>query len=234
MWQSEGPTVKIEDGCIVISGEGSVVQKTEFYVIKSLLGKTVTLSIMTDDYMIHTVTFDMPKTIGTNTFASPGIYFDGVIAQIVLFWDQQSYQTCRFTLGPNAIIRLKKIKLERGTVSTLKNEIVNYAEQIWRCQRYFYKIEWSRIPMRRHADGKFYGSVSVGIRMRLAPSVKAIKFGIMDVDGADMPDIPVEDISVERISGNDIDIVATVNNTSITARCLAMLLDAELHFSAEL
>lgn len=223
-----GTTITVGSNGITITNDGNVfVWEQMLEPVRLKLGETYTLSVELHDGTIKTLSCVVEKFMD-----SPEI----VLAENC-FADMYNYQagdglfSVRILGTMNGSITIKSIKLELGTVSTLKNEVVNYAEQIWRCQRYFYKLEWSRIPMRRHTDGKFYGSVSVGIRMRLAPSVKVIKFGIMDVNGTD---IQIEDISVERISGNDIDIVAAVNNTSIPARCIAMLLDAELYFSAEL
>lgn len=232
MWQSEGPTVKIEDGCIAISGEGSVVQKTELYLIKSLLGKTVTLSIMTDDYMIHTVTFDMPKTIGTNTFASPGIYFDGVTAQIVLFWDQQVYQTCRFTLGPDATIRLKKIKLELGTVSTLKNEVVNYAEQLRKCQRYYLRILPTRVTTAFAYDTTTACSIFDIEEMRISPSLAGYDgIVILTKNGwKTCTEVKVFGVSKQRIA---IDFI-TSDLTPGESMIIGIIENGYIEFSAEL
>lgn len=227
MWQSEGPTVKIEDGCIAISGEGSVVQKTELYLIKSLLGKTVTLSIMTDDYIIHTVTFDMPTTTGTNTFASPSIYFEGVTAQIVLFWDQQVYQTCRFTLGPNATIRLKKIKLERGTVSTLKNEVVNYAEQLHKCQRYYQKGRACvAVNSKTNYDGDniFTSYVNLG-NMRIQPTVMLSNIwvpGYYDTTLIDQSKFRVQPYITQDSTGFYVTVLKQDTFDNILGQCLVL------------
>ena len=75
----------------------------------------------------------------------------------------------------NGSISIKSIKLEQGTVSTLANEVVDYAAELRKCQRYFCKF--TNIPY-YWAAGTFYAPAYSLPEMRIIPTVKISRQGV--------------------------------------------------------
>lgn len=120
---SGGTLVFTNDG---ISIDGLFFQKK---VIDFTVGETYTLSRQTTDGNVVSVTGVVPSTegwmIGDQTF---GVYF------------RPSTKVCDIQIWGTYL--LKAVKLEKGTISTIKNDPVpDFGEELRKCQRYFVRLK---------------------------------------------------------------------------------------------
>jgi len=100
-----------------------------FENLESLIGKTVTASILLSDGIIRSVTF---KNLTANSDVS-GADFNGGYLNLLM-----PYNCFRVMIIENSSITIKAVKLELGSVSTLKNDLlgVSYDKELYKCQKY--------------------------------------------------------------------------------------------------
>ena len=104
----------------------------------SLLGKTVTASILLSSGVIEKVSFVLPSS-KYNSWHRLGSY-DNDNLEFAL--DDMGDGTCNlnFSAKINNTITVKAVKFEPGSISTLGMDIApNYATELLKCQRYFFK-----------------------------------------------------------------------------------------------
>lgn len=171
-------------------------QRIENY--QQLLGKTVTLSMLIDEISgnfggvrfsltpANSIVANSQTLIPTQLETSPGLFSaTGKVPDTISYSGMNIAfyfgYTANLTIGDYAVI--KAAKLELGYTQTLAhnegteanpvwvlNEIPNYTEELWKCQRYYQLFESSayrptygedyRPPMRLHSPSK--GTISIG------------------------------------------------------------------------
>ena len=107
------------------------------------LGKTLTLSILTNNNQLETKTFTIP-TILTDNYSAQLSEINNIRVGFNLFLNNNSYQYCRInSRADNSSITLVAIKLEFGNTQTLAhkesgvwvvNEVPHFEEELIKCQ----------------------------------------------------------------------------------------------------
>ena len=175
-WRSYGAKVSINDGYISLSTEGNPTfcQKSEF----DLYDKTLTFSVLLANGSLCTGTGILAS--GT-AWKNTTLYEDSSIK----LWLQNSdplFNTAIDIKG-NTPVDMVAAKLEFGSSQTLAhkegskwvlNEIPDYATELAKCQRYFYKTQGA-FEYRGIAINQWYmnnGTIELPVSMRIKPTCK--------------------------------------------------------------
>ena len=175
-WRSYGAKVSINDGYISLSTEGNPTfcQKSEF----DLYDKTLTFSVLLANGSLCTGTGILAS--GT-AWKNTTLYEDSSIK----LWLQNSdplFNTAIDIKG-NTPVDMVAAKLEFGSSQTLAhkegskwvlNEIPDYATELAKCQRYFYKTQGA-FEYRGIAISRWYvssGTIELPVPMRIKPACK--------------------------------------------------------------
>ena len=175
-WRSYGAKVSINDGYISLSTEGNPTfcQKSEL----DLYDKTLTFSVLLANGSLCTGTGILAS--GT-AWKNTTLYEDSSIK----LWLQNSnplFNTAIDIKG-NTPVDLVAAKLEFGSSQTLAhkegskwvlNEIPDYATELAKCQRYFYKTQGA-FEYRGIAISRWYvssGTIELPVPMRIKPACK--------------------------------------------------------------
>ena len=175
-WRSYGAKVSINDGYISLSTEGNPTfcQKSEL----DLYDKTLTFSVLLANGSLCTGTGILAS--GT-AWKNTTLYEDSSIK----LWLQNSnplFNTAIDIKG-NTPVDLVAAKLEFGSSQTLAhkegskwvlNEIPDYATELAKCQRYFYKTQGA-FEYRGIAINQWYmnnGTIELPVSMRIKPTCK--------------------------------------------------------------
>ena len=137
------------DGCMNIYNDSTgsawtnIQQDLDEQLKTSLQGKNCTLSVMLKDGTIKSATGIVDFTQNSNYCA---VYLVNNIACVVRSIPTNSFGSVQIAVPANTaqgvIPAIKAIKLELGSVSTLAMDTVpNYAEELLKCQRYFYRLK---------------------------------------------------------------------------------------------
>lgn len=120
------------DGVSISSGNKSIFERLEDSLYNFLVGKTVTLSVLKSTGSIVSVS-GVVKSNG-NSF----VYEED--SDISLWLTKDSLANFVQVEFKNTTVKLRAVKLELGSVSTLAMDTApNYATELLKCQRYFYK-----------------------------------------------------------------------------------------------
>ena len=156
--------ITIQNGAIANAIENS---------IQNLTGKMLTLSVLFSDGIIYEKSGVATTEYGA--YSSP-IYISSDRGDYFLQYDANNYRVCLQNNAENSIV-IAAVKLEVGSFSTLANEVVDYATELRKCQRYLQKGTAS-------FNTEFEGStvyIPTGLlenTMRIAPTVRYYtKFG---------------------------------------------------------
>ena len=188
---------------------GRIHQHIEDY--SNLIGRTVTLSYMTEDGNVYSKTAVFPEKGGTSIHSG---YVDNV--EVALFFGSsdtypvfgiQSNSTSNTTV-------VKAVKLELGSVSTLAmDKEPNYATELLKCQRYFFKqtISGGAPCYNGFSDSttKARIAITTPVEMREKPSVivdDISRFHVIQ-NGAN---IAATDISISKKNNNVLYAIVTV------------------------
>ena len=175
-WRSYGAKVSINDGYISLSTEGNPTfcQKSEL----DLYNKTLTFSVLLANGSLCTGTGILAS--GT-AWKNTTLYEDSSIK----LWLQNSdplFNTAIDIKG-NTPVDMVAAKLEFGSSQTLAhkegskwvlNEIPDYATELAKCQRYFYKTQGA-FEYRGIAINQWYmnnGTIELPVSMRIKPTCK--------------------------------------------------------------
>lgn len=175
-WRSYGAKVSINDGYISLSTEGNPTfcQKSEL----DLYDKTLTFSVLLANGSLCTGTGILAS--GT-AWKNTTLYEDSSIK----LWLQNSdplFNTAIDIKG-NTPVDMVAAKLELGSFQTLAhkegskwvlNEIPDYATELAKCQRYFYKTQGA-FEYRGIAINQWYmnnGTIELPVSMRIKPTCK--------------------------------------------------------------
>lgn len=145
-WTSSGTsktsTINVgSDGIVFVAGVNYFIQTIESDLKAHLAGRTVTLSI---DYESSTTGGQFGFVVGDAWESSTVISFkSGKYVDNKTFTFPTTDSTVRawiYLPESNTNFKVHSVKLELGTVSTLVMDTApNYAEELLKCQRYFYK-----------------------------------------------------------------------------------------------
>ena len=175
-WRSYGAKVSINDGYISLSTEGNPTfcQKSEL----DLYDKTLTFSVLLANGSLCT---------GTGILASDTAWKNTTLYEdsSIKLWLQNSdplFNTAIDIKG-NTPVDMVAAKLEFGSSQTLAhkegskwvlNEIPDYATELAKCQRYFYKTQGA-FEYRGIAINQWYmnnGTIELPVSMRIKPTCK--------------------------------------------------------------
>lgn len=175
-WRSYGTKVSINDGYISLSTEGNPTfcQKSEL----DLYDKTLTFSVLLANGSLCT---------GTGILASDTAWKNTTLYEdsSIKLWLQNSnplFNTAIDIKG-NTPVDLVAAKLEFGSSQTLAhkegskwvlNEIPDYATELAKCQRYFYKTQGA-FEYRGIGISRWYvssGTIELPVPMRIKPACK--------------------------------------------------------------
>ena len=175
-WRSYGAKVSINDGYISLSTEGNPTfcQKSEF----DLYDKTLTFSVLLANGSLCTGTGILAS--GT-AWKNTTLYEDSSIK----LWLQNSDPlfNAAIDIKGNTPVDMVAAKLEFGSSQTLAhkegskwvlNEIPDYATELAKCQRYFYKTQGA-FEYRGIAISRWYvssGTIELPVPMRIKPACK--------------------------------------------------------------
>ena len=223
---NNGITCGVTDGGITITHpdnttNANFLQYYESDRLKDVVGKKVTVSVMTSDGTIYKQTGEVPtiesesKVVTRFTLGETDFSCDLIIRLTKPF-------ITIYSSTANATISIKAIKLEIGSVSTLDMDAApNYAEELLKCQRYFQRL--TTMPGRSYAPiGTGIVASNTGVRLfvpLIAPlrGVPSVSFntdeGKIDLFGADTSNrIPVTNITFNQFGNNSIILTITVES----------------------
>ena len=164
-WMFTGTAEVNSDGTITLSNTGNsdayFVQRLPYADVAKLVDKplvksydVVACSGTIYDYMGYydsTNTYKLLETV--KQISTTGIVEHNLT--LSSFTPKSDKQFAEFTvnLNPGASITIKAIKLELGTVSTLALDTApNYATELLKCQRYFYRQTFVKLQSIAHFD----------------------------------------------------------------------------------
>ena len=175
-WRSYGAKVSINDGYISLSTEGNPTfcQKSEL----DLYDKTLTFSVLLANGSLCT---------GTGILASDTAWKNTTLYEdsSIKLWLQNSDPlfNAAIDIKGNTPVDMVAAKLELGSFQTLAhkegskwvlNEIPDYATELAKCQRYFYKTQGA-FEYRGIAISRWYvssGTIELPVPMRIKPACK--------------------------------------------------------------
>ena len=175
-WRSYGTKVSINDGYISLSTEGNPTfcQKSEL----DLYDKTLTFSVLLANGSLCT---------GTGILASDTAWKNTTLYEdsSIKLWLQNSDPlfNAAIDIKGNTPVDMVAAKLEFGSSQTLAhkegskwvlNEIPDYATELAKCQRYFYKTQGA-FEYRGIAISRWYvssGTIELPVPMRIKPACK--------------------------------------------------------------
>lgn len=127
-WRSDNLSIALSDNGITIPANSTFKQILGADRYDVLIGKVVTLSCLLSNGTIQSGSFLLTDATGT-TYApnTNRLGLNGANKQ--------------FHIYPSAQQTIKAVKLELGPVSTLANDLPNYAEELAKCQSLFFRLK---------------------------------------------------------------------------------------------
>lgn len=181
----ESGTMSIAPGGIRFSN-GTFYQRCEKEFAEFLIGKTVTLSILTVDGVLYTGT----GVVNYDDTVAPCALPNGTTAMLSFFSEVNNFQIFRLYIPNGNDVTLQAVKVELGDQQTLAhqengkwvvNEIPDPVLELTKCQRYYWKSQpgpggYSTASLIRifpsDAYTQFVSLVNVPVTMRAKPSLK--------------------------------------------------------------
>lgn len=174
---SGGVTYSRTDDTVTIqstsgSSHGDLVQVLEPTLWADLDGKTVTFSVMLNDYSIRSATFvfssssAISESLGTGLDGNALQLSSNVNGKFIYVQKNKTAETFR------------AFKLELGSVSTLANDAPPcFAEELLKCQRYFVRISgYYTAHQTASAVVPYDASVPFPVQMRAVPTISNITY----------------------------------------------------------
>lgn len=185
-WRARNAAVTVnDDGSLTISKIDSsqitdLSQTIEPSVRSYIVGKTITMSALMQDGTLYTQTFVCPDTTVV-------VRTDKPVAFVVLV-NGSGMHFCYRINADSGVATIRAVKLELGSVSTLANDSPpNYAEELAKCQRYFYRI---------HANSSGYGNAGTGV---VTSATRALTVAALPVEMRANPTLAYRDLNDFRI-----------------------------------
>ena len=121
------------DGVSVSLGNSSIFQRFEDSLYNFLVGKTVTLSALKSNGSIVSISGVVKNSGNSFRYESD--------SDVSIYLTKDQYANFVQVVFKNTTVKLRAVKLELGSVSTLAMDTVpNYATELLKCQRYYQKI----------------------------------------------------------------------------------------------
>ena len=191
------------------------------------VGKQYTMSIMYEDNTVNSHTF-VARSSGNEI----GNYVNG-IAPAIFFSSPNQFFMIRGS--QNAYAKIKAVKIEVGSVSTLAFDTApDYTTELLKCQRYLQKVTNSTIVCMRSLrnDKLWWGEVELPVPMRTTPT---FTYTSATIDAFNSSYSYIEETCTISINAKDqsIDILATSSTVGAAGSCGAVnivsgWLDAQL------
>ena len=197
------------DGVSVSVANKSLFQRIDSSLYSQLVGRTVTLSAMKADGSIVNVT-GIVKSTG-NSFKNESD------SDVGLYLTKDNIASFVQILLKNTTVKLRAVKLEIGTVSTLAMDTVpNYQQELAKCQRYYVRYTANRnatgLCVGAFAASKFYGDMYLPCPMRDVPSVNSSGTRLyLHKNGAIITDFT---IAMQSVCGNIAKLMITPTDTT--------------------
>lgn len=161
-----GGTVTYSNG--ILKSNAQFLQYLPDEVLKNILGKTVTASYLDENNVVHSGTAQIPSSLTSSV----------TIENNMILYNSGGW--C-LLCGPFSSVGVKALKLEIGTVSTLAMDVApNYAEELLKCQRYYFKIlvrsgaTYNTAFISSYADQNYITGFPFPVEMRATPSISNI------------------------------------------------------------
>ena len=211
----------------------------------SLLGKTVTLSVMLGDGSVKSVTFTIPANSAGQSARQIARLDLGSTHRFELYKNTDDYFRVGYynennTQLPSSPLTIKAVKLELGSISTLANDCApNYATELAKCQRYFTRYysygDWTNFASGyefTYAAGKrIIATLYTPSNMRLNPSC-TFSGNVIAYHPATATYKSITSINVDRRSGNSLKINAVHDEFSGTTIVSGEVMDIVLQNGA--
>lgn len=231
-WKTYSLSVDVIDNGVTLTNvENNYVNfysQQENYVLNKLLRKTLTLSVMLSDGTIYSGNITINNRSTEYILTDYRAYTSDTFA-IGILEDKGSWQIY-VAVSPNKSVSIRAVKLEIGSISTLSMDSApNYAEELLKCQRYF--VRFSTNNTARLAFHGFFSVIDsidttkrdvwmagmLPVVMRATPYVSSndiTKWFFSTSHNGNQLVKFLSTLNVERINGNSIFIVATVDNSN--------------------
>lgn len=173
-WMIDVQSINVVDNGLTLNNALDMFQRCEGNTMNRLLGRTVTLSLLTADNRLFYGTMTLPSdrksggefvTAYTDANGALQCYIDGT--------DNSNIDQI-FRIYTKTTVTIFAAKLELGPTQTLAhregdkwvlNEVPDYGEQLRRCQRYFYRVN-------SHAYGWTYNNNTVNCLIPLPVTLR--------------------------------------------------------------
>lgn len=173
-WMIDVQSINVVDNGLTLDNALDMFQRCEGNTMNRLLGRTVTLSLLTADNRLFYGTMTLPSdrksggefvTAYTDANGALQCYIDGT--------DNSNIDQI-FRIYTKTTVTIFAAKLELGPTQTLAhregdkwvlNEVPDYGEQLRRCQRYFYRVN-------SHAYGWTYNNNTVNCLIPLPVTLR--------------------------------------------------------------
>ena len=163
-------TFTINDGYLTLTSSERVWLQQYFEYYDALDGKTITISVQKDNKILS-ATGKVPEGSVSSHKLVAGIDLGNDSA--VEFYKRTDRLIMQIRCGVNDTVNIQAIKLELGTVSTLANEVVDYATELRKCQRYLqvYAGEVGSAIKSFGANDEWLSVIPLVAPMRVQPTV---------------------------------------------------------------
>ena len=212
-WMAGGGTVTMATGGITLgAGNSYALQRPANKEIFN--GKTVTMSVMTDDGVIES------GTVVAQTGAAKAVR----TANFELCIGYTAYGSFYFYNTSSSVKTVIAAKLELGSVSTLANDVPpDYGEELAKCQRYFLRIYGDPIGTGYIASGlgTVFILVPTGVTMRAKPTVSYSGAFSVRVQGSTIS-VSAMTFATPAHTGGGVGIVCTLSSNAGSVGTCAM------------
>ena len=201
------------DGVSVSAANKSIFQRIDSSLYSQLVGRTVTLSVMKANGSIVSAT-GIVKNTG-NSFANESD------SDVSLYLTKDSIANFVQIVLKNTTVKVRAVKLELGTVSTLTMDTVpNYQQELAKCQRYYQEFratnenDWIALGFASTATS-FEVVLPLIVPMRVKPTITMTD---CNVTNASQQDISLSTINLVQSDANNskihLNIAPTANLTN--------------------
>lgn len=204
-WSRTNETITVQS----TSGtsHADIYQNIEPSLFADLVGKTVTLSVMLNDYSILSKTFEFPSN--ANRSGDMGFGLDGNNIRYVVYYASKRVELQKSLTAET----YRAVKLELGSVSTLANDTPpDYGTELIKCRGYFERIHsLGSSEIVGMGMGVSASSVRIGIPSLICHTIQSVTYsggGLLLEGGGDYRTLT----SIGRLN-------ATPKNGFLTVTC---------------
>lgn len=216
-------------------------QNLELSVAEALIGKTLTVSVMSVSGDIVSIPFTL---MSINTDIGSDFTLGGITCRLRYEWQTTHLAFLFYVVHKDDEISLRAFKLELGSISTLAMDTApNYAEELLKCQRYFYRYKANDSSGYMGMGGiqstnNLRFILNLPTTMRQSPTITySGSFNIADF-GASNISTNITNITKQAFHGNSIVIIVQSSDTLVTATPAILKANSDanayIDFSADL